>query len=71
MMFQKEFNPNLTDFQIKSIFPLEELRNENIVDGMVLQMIETQTLTTFLFVDTDENGELSLQDLFVFIKSEY
>ena len=38
---------------------------------MVLQMIETQTLTTFLFVDTDENGELSLQELSVFIKSEY
>ena len=38
---------------------------------MVLQMIEAQTLTTFLFIDTDENGELSLQELSVFIKSEY
>ena len=64
-MFQKEFNPNLTDFfKSKASFLLKNL--EMKILWMVLQMIETQTLTTFLFVDTDENGELS-----VFIKSEY
>ena len=57
-------------FKSKASFLLKKL--EMKILWMVLQMIETQTLTTFLFVDTDdENGELSLQELSVFIKSEY
>ena len=45
-------------FKSKASFLLKNL--EMKILWMVLQMIETQTLTTFLFVDTDENGELRI-----------
>ena len=62
-IFKKEFNLNLTDFQVKSFLPWKD-EEENA--GLEL-LFEIHTLSTFLLLDTDENGELSLQE-FVFPK---
>ena len=63
-IFKKEFNLNLTDFQVKDFLPnyLPDV-DKNITILMI------KTLSTFLSVNTDENGELSLQELTTFIKS--
>ena len=58
-IFKKEFNLDLTDLWVKSFLAFEEEGN----DRLEFQWWEVLKLSTFLFVDTDENGELSLQEL--------
>ena len=58
-IFKKEFNLDLTDFQAKSFLLFDEEGNHRTLE----LPLEVLTLTTFLYVDNDENGELSLQEL--------
>ena len=65
-IFKKEFNLNLTDFEVKGFLPpVDEEEVEKIFEFFG----EIATLSTFLTVNTDKNGELSLQELTTFIKS--
>ena len=67
-IFKKEFNLNLTDFQVKDFLPnYLPVVDKNITKSNYFD--EITTLSTFLSVNTDENGELSLQELTTFIKS--